>query len=191
MITTVVHNNQSQFQICLQITVCSCSTPIKTTMSQPVPTRVVDAMVFAPDFWPIDLPNDIDALKNLQKHLESSYKGIEWLPQELIDEIKSLYPASTEIDDNMDGQRCQLAFSAKVTTFFYPGRVFLNYKQFVAAGQFFLDAWAVSSCHGAKSLSCYYGAPRGKALSINDPTKRKQMPSPKTMSCPFRVSCVS
>ena len=154
---------------------------------QPAPNAVVNATIYAPDFWPSNLPEDREGLKNLQKLLESQYKAIDWLPHELVDEIKSLYPEDSEVDEKMDGQRCQVAFSAKVTAFFFPGRLFLNYKQFVAAGQFFLDAWAVSSCHGAKSLSCFYGAPLGKAMSVNDPSKRKMLPSPKTMCCPFRV----
>lgn len=160
-------------------------------MNPPVANHIIVALIHAPDFWPSNLPNDIESLTNIQNHLERTYKATDWLPQELMDEIKLLYPSNTEIDATMDGERCQQAFSTKVEKLFFPGRVFLNYKQFVAAGQFFLDAWAVSSCHGAKSLSCYYGAPLGKALSVNDPAKRQLLPSPKTMCCPFRVSACS
>ena len=124
-------------------------------MSQPVANNQVNSTIYVPDFWPSDLPNDHEGLTNLQKSLDSTYKTTDWLPQELLEEIKLFYPTSTEIDENMDGERCKTAFATKVTQFFFPGRVFLNYKQFVAAGQFLLDAWAVSSWHGAKSLSCY------------------------------------
>ena len=97
-------------------------------MNQPVANLVADTstttgdMIY--DFWPLNLPHDIEALTNLQKHLASTYKAIDWLPYKLINEIKSFYPNSDEIDETMDGEHCQLAFSNKVARFFFPGKVF-------------------------------------------------------------------
>jgi hypothetical protein len=79
------------------------------------------------------------------------------------------------------------AFRIKFSDFFKVGRVFLNYKQLVAVGQYLLDAWAVSSSHEAKSLNCYYGAQyKKKPLGQTDPN-RQAILSPKNLSCPFRV----
>lgn len=147
----------------------------------------VGTAIHYPHFWPNSLPTGHDVLKSLQQHLETSHGATEWLPQPLLDEIESCFPSDEDIDRDVEGQRCPQAFSHNINKFFKKGRIFMNYKQLVAAGQLLLDAWAVSSSHGAKSLSCYFGAPLGKAMSSSGP-KRQLTASPKTLCCPFRVS---
>lgn len=164
----------------------SLSRPVYPTLTTMTPS-VLDVSISLPDFWPNILPTEVDMLKSLQQNLEANYDPIAWLPQSFIDEIQTFFPSDDDINPENEGQRCPHAFSKNIKSFFSIGRVFLNYKQFVVAGQFLLDAWAISSSHSAKSLSCYYGAPLGKEKSSAD-LKRKVLPSPKAMCCPFRVS---
>ena len=141
-----------------------------------------------PSFWPVNIPADKNAQQLLQKQLEAEYESTEdWLPEPLLAEVKSCFPSPDDIDEQNEGRRCPTAFSQKITKFFKVGRIFVNYKQFVAAGQFLLDAWAVSSTHAAKSISCYYGAAHGKGKDKPVP-KRQPILSPKQLCCPFRVS---
>ena len=137
----------------------------------------------APDVIPADKVGQSE----LQKQLEAEFENVEWLPEPLLQEIESCFPSDSDIDQANEGQRCPNAYTKSVSAFFKVGRMFINYKQFAAAGQFLLDAWAVSSSHGAKSLICFYGAPSKKGAQQNDP-KRQPIISPKQICRLFRVS---
>ena len=150
-------------------------------------SKIDQHTTLVPHFWPERVPPDQETQKLLQQQLETQYTSTDWIPVQLIQEIESYFPAIHHIDVSNEGQRCLKAFSENISHFFQVGRVFINYKQFAAVGQYLLDAWAVSSSHGAKSLICYYGAPCKKAKEPSDP-KRQLVVSPKQICCPFRVS---
>lgn len=144
--------------------------------------------IHAPSFWPDVIPTMKDDQKKLQKQLEAQFDtNADWLPELLLQEIQSYVPSDDDIDQQNDGQRNPEAFSKKISEFFKVGRIFLNYKQLASAVQYLFNAWAVSSSHGAKSLTCFYGPPSKKGKQPID-QKRQPIISPKEIRCPCRVS---
>lgn len=156
-------------------------------------TIEVTNTIHYPTFWPNPLPTDPEAVRLLETEWKDlSLENNDWLTEELIDEIHALFPAPNEIMEGQERTRCPQAYLQKVGKFFYVGRLFCNFKQFIQAGKFLLDAWAVQATAGAKSLACFYGDPSKKPRKSNDspvlPHSRKSKISPKTQNCPFRVS---
>ena len=183
----------------LERTVAQTTTIVTTLATGGVPADTAapnisiacdDCIIHLPSFWPDSIPADKKDQELLQKELEQQYETLDWIPPLLLEEIEACFPSAADIDQQNEGQRCQISFSRKISFFFKICRIFLNYKQFVAAGQFLLDAWAVSSTHSAKSLSCFYSPPLGKEKGKASSTKRLPTASPKQMCCPFRVSLI-
>jgi hypothetical protein len=53
-------------------------------------------IVHAPHFWVETVPPDKEAQTQLQNNLESQYKGLDWIPLNLLEEIDAFFPCLSD-----------------------------------------------------------------------------------------------
>jgi hypothetical protein len=143
----------------------------------------------------IHLPNQIDGFAALHEPdsvdwsstKNDYFKGLDWLSEEMKDEVCRLEPAMDDIDADGNVNTGKLAIAASLV--FVEGRWFHNFIQLAQMADFFASKWGyVSTIAG---LECRCNCPKANKApyksTASPASQRESQPSMKDVKCTFVI----
>ena len=146
--------------------------------------------IYSPDWY---MSTRIANANTSAKDITNDMKDRNWITDDLLTEIQSLYPDTTEIHTNSVTGICNRdldAFSVKCFQMFPKGRIFMSYAQLDQATKHFLDGWNCKKVHSSKSIRCAYSKSLKKPYkSVCAPDKRRKIDvsMKQQYQCPFVI----
>ena len=143
-------------------------------------------------FTTLYIPSFVEEYKRFEVHPPSKstvdvLSKLNWLTDDLLNEIEQCSPKNTDIDRNNDNSRCKEAFSKACDRLFPKGRMFASHKQLDQVVSKFAEAWAFKTTHSGWAVQCHY-AKRNYKYTPNVNSGRKNYESLKdSIQCPFAI----
>jgi hypothetical protein len=143
----------------------------------------------------IHLPNQIDGFAALHKPdsvdwsstKNDYFKGLDWLSEEMKDEVRRLEPAMDDIDADGNVNTGKLAIAASLV--FVEGCWFRNFIQLAQMADFFASKWGYVSTIAGRECRCNCAiANKAPYKSTASPaSQRESQPSMKDVKCTFVI----